>query len=159
MTDRLRLPRRPASSRNCDPMPRNVSQAYHQDEPARRDETPRYATSRIRHRDILGPQAEIAPHANLCYSRCARQTRGSPTPKEQRPLVEPLSHIVFGAPSGTKQRVRRPYMVQPPNAIVAFARFAKRREGSPNMRVMLVSDTYPPQVNGVANCVYNLAHA
>lgn len=27
------------------------------------------------------------------------------------------------------------------------------------MRVMLVSDTYPPQVNGVANCVYNLAHA
>jgi glycosyltransferase involved in cell wall biosynthesis len=27
------------------------------------------------------------------------------------------------------------------------------------MRVMLFSDTYPPQVNGVANCVYNLAHA
>lgn len=27
------------------------------------------------------------------------------------------------------------------------------------MRVMLVSDTYPPQVNGVANCVHNLAHA
>ncbi len=27
------------------------------------------------------------------------------------------------------------------------------------MRVMLFSDTYPPQVNGVATCVYNLAHA
>ncbi len=27
------------------------------------------------------------------------------------------------------------------------------------MRVMLVSDTYPPQVNGVANCVHHLANA
>src|SRR5262249_26057082 len=27
------------------------------------------------------------------------------------------------------------------------------------MRVMLFSDTYPPQVNGVATCVYNLAQA